>query len=128
MLYYGFHVMVGLGTILIALMAVAAGFLFTKRLENARWLLWILMFAFPFPYIATTAGWMVTELGRQPWIIVGIMHTVDGTSALVHPGQTIFTLLGFAGLYFLLGLLFLFLILREVLHGPSHVEAESPSK
>jgi cytochrome d ubiquinol oxidase subunit I len=128
MLYYGFHVMVGLGTILIALMAVAAGLMFTKRLEKTRWLLWILMLAFPFPYIANIAGWMVTELGRQPWIIVGVLHTIDGTSALVHPGQTIFTLLGFAGLYFVLGLLFLFLVMREVQHGPSHADAESPAK
>jgi cytochrome d ubiquinol oxidase subunit I len=76
------------------------------------------MLAFPFPFIANSAGWVVAEFGRQPWLVYGLMRTVDGTSQLVHPGQTVFTCLGFAGLYFVLGLLFLFLVGREVNHGP----------
>jgi cytochrome d ubiquinol oxidase subunit I len=83
-------------------------------------MLWVLIFAFPFPYIATTAGWMTTELGRQPWLVYGLMRTADGTSPNVHSGTALFTLIGFTGLYFLLGLLFLFLIGREINHGPSH--------
>jgi cytochrome bd ubiquinol oxidase subunit I len=81
-------------------------------------MLWVLMLAFPFPYIATTAGWMTAELGRQPWIVYGLMRTVDGASPTVHSGTTLFTLLGFCGLYFVLGVLFLFLIGREISHGP----------
>jgi cytochrome d ubiquinol oxidase subunit I len=81
-------------------------------------MLWALMLAFPFPYIATTAGWMTAELGRQPWLVYGLLRTADGASPSVHSGTVLFTLIGFAGLYFVLGLLFLFLIGREIAHGP----------
>ncbi len=66
-------------------------------------MLWVLMLAFPFPYIATTAGWMTTELGRQPWLVYGLFRTADGASPNVHSGTALFTLIGFAGLYFVLG-------------------------
>jgi cytochrome d ubiquinol oxidase subunit I len=119
LLYYSFHIMAGLGTIFILIMALAAFLLWRGRLLRARWLLWILMLAFPFPYIATTAGWMTAELGRQPWLVYGLMRTHEGGSQLVHSGETIFTCLGFAGLYTVLGFLFLYLIMREIAHGPS---------
>ena len=67
------------------------------------------MLAFPFPYIATTAGWMTAELGRQPWIIFHILRTGQGVSDVVSGGNVLFTLIGFTGLYFVLGVLFLFL-------------------
>jgi cytochrome d ubiquinol oxidase subunit I len=119
LLYYGFHIMVGLGTIFIAVMALAMFLLWRQRLMTTRWLLWILMLAFPFPYIATTAGWMTAEMGRQPWLIYGLMRTRDGASHLVHDGQTVFTSLGFAGVFVVLGFLFVFLVLREIMHGPT---------
>jgi cytochrome d ubiquinol oxidase subunit I len=76
------------------------------------------MLAFPFPYIANTAGWMTAELGRQPWIIYGILRTRDAASPAVHSGTVLFTLIGFTGIYLVLGLLFLFLVLRELEQGP----------
>ena len=118
LLYYCFHIMVGLGTIFIALMGVAAAFHARGRLERHRPLLWVLMLAFPFPYIANAAGWLTTELGRQPWVVYGLLRTTRAASPLVHPGSALFTLIGFAGLYFVLGVLFLFLIMREISHGP----------
>jgi cytochrome d ubiquinol oxidase subunit I len=82
--------------------------------------------AFPFPYIATAAGWMTTELGRQPWLVYGLLRTADGTSHLVHSGQTVFTSLGFAGLFVVLGFLFLYLVMREIVHGPeAHATASA---
>lgn len=119
LLYYSFHIMVGLGTLFIALYGLALWRLVRGRLERTRALLWVLMLAFPFPFIANTAGWMTAELGRQPWLVYGLLPTREGTSELVHGGQTIFTLLGFAGLYFVLGLLYLFLVSREIDRGPS---------
>jgi len=118
LLYYSFHVMVGLGTLFIAVMAVAALLALRRRLESSRWMLWILVLAFPFPYIANTAGWMTAELGRQPWLVYGLMRTAAGGSPTVHGGSTLFTALGFAGLYLVLGVLFLALVAREVAHGP----------
>jgi cytochrome d ubiquinol oxidase subunit I len=77
------------------------------------------MLAIPFPYIATTAGWVTAEAGRQPWIVHGLMRTSQGTSPQVGTGDTLFTLLGFSGLYLVVGILFLFLIGREIAHGPA---------
>ena len=118
LLYYAFHIMVGLGTIFIAVMALAMVQRLRGRLHDSRWLLWVLMLAFPFPYIATTAGWMTAELGRQPWLVYGLLRTADGRSPLVSSGTALFTLVGFAGLYFVLGVLFLVLVGRQILRGP----------
>ena len=118
LLYYSFHVMITLGTIFILLMAYAGFQNWRGQLESSTMLLWVLMLAFPFPYIANTLGWVTAELGRQPWLVYGLFHTRDGYSKVVSNGDTIFTLIGFAGLYFVLGLLFLFLVGREIAHGP----------
>ncbi len=119
LLYYSFHLMITLGTIFIILMAFATLQNWRGRLESSTALLWVLMLAFPFPYIANTLGWMTSELGRQPWLIHGLFRTSDGYSKVVSNGDTVFTLIGFVGLYFVLGLLFLFLIGREISHGPN---------
>ncbi len=118
LLYYAFHVMAGLGTLFILLMALANLQRWRGRLEQSRALLWALMLAFPFPYIATTAGWMTAELGRQPWLIYNLFRTSQGVSSVVNGGNVLFTLIGFAGLYFVLGVLFLFMVGREIAHGP----------
>jgi cytochrome d ubiquinol oxidase subunit I len=119
LLYYAFHVMVGLGTLMIGLMGLALLALLARRLFTTRWLLWALTLAFPFPYIAVTAGWMTAELGRQPWVIYGILRTADASSPAVHGGTALFTLIGFMGLDFLIGLAFLWLVAREVATGPT---------
>jgi cytochrome d ubiquinol oxidase subunit I len=118
LLYYSYHIMVGIGTLLILLMLLAIVALWRNRLYQSRPLLWALLLALPFPYIATTAGWMTAELGRQPWIIYGLMRTAQGFSPHVSAGNGLFTLMGFMGLYFILGVLFLFLVSREIGHGP----------
>jgi cytochrome bd ubiquinol oxidase subunit I len=121
LLYYAFHVMAGLGTIFIGLMALANLQRLRGRLEESRLLLWALMLAFPFPFIANTAGWMTTELGRQPWLIYGLFRTQEGYSDVVSSGDVLFTLIGVMGLYAVLGLLYLYLVGREILHGPGPV-------
>ena len=113
LLYYSYHVMVGLGTIFIAILALAALLLWRGRLYESKWMLWTLLMAFPLPYIANTAGWMTAELGRQPWLIYGLMRTAAGVSPRVSSGNTLFTLIGFMGLYTLLAVLFLFLIIAR---------------
>jgi len=118
LLYFSFHIMAGLGTLFIALMGVSAFLSWRRRLADHRPLLWALMLAFPFPFIANTAGWMTAELGRQPWLVYGIFRTADGPSAVVSPGNALFTLIGFCGLYFVLGVLYLYLVGHTVAHGP----------
>ena len=125
LLYYSFHIMAGLGTLFIGLMALVNLQRFRGRLMNTPLLLWALMLSFPFPFIANTAGWMTAELGRQPWLIFGLFRTAAGYSDVVSQGDALFTLIGFAGLYAAVGLLYLFLVGREVLNGPAHAEGES---
>jgi len=118
LLFYAYHIMAGLGTWFVLLMVVAAFLLWRGRLAASRWALWALLLSFPLPYIANTAGWMTAELGRQPWLIYGLMRTSEGYSDVVSAGNALFTLLGFMGMYALLGLLFTVLIYREIAHGP----------
>jgi cytochrome d ubiquinol oxidase subunit I len=122
LLYFAYHIMVGLGTILIAVMVISAFLLWRGLLYTARPMLWILMLFVPFPYIATTAGWITAEVGRQPWLIYGVMRTAAGISPRVSAGNGLFTLLGFMGLYLILGILFLWLVWREIDHGPGAPE------
>jgi cytochrome bd ubiquinol oxidase subunit I len=118
LLYYTYHIMVGLGTIFVAVYALAAWLVYRKRLYQTPLVLWALMLLAPFPYIATTAGWMTAELGRQPWLVYGLMRTAVGSSPQVSVGNGLFTLLGFMGLYSVLAVLFLFLVYLEVQRGP----------
>jgi cytochrome d ubiquinol oxidase subunit I len=120
LLYYAFHLMITLGTSFIAIMGWALWARWRGHLETSRPLLWVLLLSFPFPYIATSLGWMTAELGRQPWLIYGLLRTTDGYSLGVGDGDVIFTLIGFVGLYFVLGVVFLYLVGRELHHGPDH--------
>lgn len=124
LLYYSYHIMVGLGTIFILVMVTALFLLWRKRLFDTRWMLWILMLSFPFPYIANTAGWITAEVGRQPWLVYGLLRTDQGYSANVSSGNGLFTLLGFMGMYTVLSILFIILVWREIGHGPAFLSKE----
>ena len=119
LLYFSYHIMVGLGTIFIAVMSLAIFLLWRKTLFEARWLLWGIMLCLPFPYIANTAGWLTAEVGRQPWLVYGLLRTSAGYSSNVSAGNGLFTLLGFLGLYAVLAIFFLVLVFREIDHGPA---------
>ena len=121
-LYYAYHIMVGLGTIFIGLMLLAAVQLFRKKLYKTKWILWSLLFMLPFPYIANTTGWYTAELGRQPWLVYNLLRTTEGASPTVSSGNTLFTLMGFIGLYLLLGLLFLMLVGKIINKGPQIIK------
>jgi cytochrome d ubiquinol oxidase subunit I len=118
LLYFSYHVMAGLGTLFVALMLIAALLLWKGSLFRTRWVLWCLMLAFPFPYIANTAGWMTAEIGRQPWLVYGLVRTVDGSSANISAANGLFTLLGYMGLYTMLSAFLLFLFHRQIEQGP----------
>jgi cytochrome d ubiquinol oxidase subunit I len=119
LLYFAYHIMAGLGTLFAVVMAGAGWLLWRGHLFHTRWMLWVVMLAVPFPYIANTAGWMTAELGRQPWLIYGLMRTAAGASPYVNAANGLFTLLGFMGLYTLLAMLFLFLMHHELARGPA---------
>jgi len=119
--------MITLGMTFIGIMAWANWQRWRGRLGSSTALLWILMLAFPFPYVATSLGWMTAELGRQPWLVYGMFRTNQGYSQVVGAGDAIFTLIGFVGLYFVVGLLFLYLTGREIYHGPD-APAPAPNR
>jgi cytochrome d ubiquinol oxidase subunit I len=118
LLYFSYHIMAGLGTMFIAVTGLAAWLLWRRSLHEQRWLLWVLFLAIPFPFIANTAGWMTAELGRQPWIIHGVLRTSAGYSLAVSTGNVWFTFLGFIGLYIVLAFGCFFLFQRIIAVGP----------
>ncbi|MGA9248846.1 MAG: cytochrome ubiquinol oxidase subunit I, partial [Candidatus Acidiferrales bacterium] len=124
LLYFSYHIMVGLGTIFIAILLLAAWKLFRGTLFTSRVMLWALMLALPLPFIANTAGWITAEVGRQPWLIYGMLRTRAGVSSMVAAGNVWFTLLGFMGMYSVLAILFLFLVYREIEHGPGPLDLD----
>ncbi|MBN8550792.1 MAG: cytochrome ubiquinol oxidase subunit I [Deltaproteobacteria bacterium] len=118
LLYYSFHLMVMLGMIFILIMLAANIQRWRGKIDTSPAILWALLLAWPFPYIANTLGWMTAELGRQPWLVYGLFRTSEGYSKSVSNGDVVFTLIGFCGLYLFLGLMFLYLVGREISHGP----------
>ena len=124
--YYAYHIMVGLGTIFIAILAVSLFLLWRGTLFAHRGMLWLLMLAMPFPYIANEAGWTVAEVGRQPWAVYGLQRVAAGSSTNVTAGMTYFTLFGFMGLYLVVGLLYLMLLFRIVERGPGTEDLDAP--
>jgi cytochrome bd ubiquinol oxidase subunit I len=118
LVYFSYHIMVGLGTIFIAIQLIAAWKLFRGRLYESRAMLWILLLSFPLPIIANMAGWITAETARQPWLIMGLMRTPQGVSQQVPAGDAWFTLLGFLGLDAVLAILFLYSLYSAIDHGP----------
>src|SRR5271165_1452431 len=123
LLFYAYHIMAGLGTYFLLVMAISGFLLWRGALYRSPWVLWALLLSFPLPYIANTAGWMTAEIGRQPWLVYGLIRTSDGYSRNVSAGNTLFTLLGFMGMYTVLSILFIILVYRTVGEGPNGDQA-----
>ena len=113
--FVSFRTMVALGT-LFPLLTVIGMFL-RKRLLASRWYLWVMLFAIPLPYLAIEMGWVLAEVGRQPWIVYGLLKTAAAASP-VTPGQVMTTLVGFILVYGLLGLAGFYLIADFARKGP----------
>jgi len=127
LLFYSYHIMAGLGTYFVLIMAIAVLLLWRGELFQRRWALWPLLLSFPLPYIANTAGWMTAEIGCQPWVVYGLIRTSQGYSKYVSSGNSLFTLLGFMGLYTLLSILFVVMVYRIIDIGPGGAPAKSAS-
>jgi cytochrome d ubiquinol oxidase subunit I len=98
--FQSYHLMIALSFLFIGIMVLALVLHLLKRLEKARWMLWILVLSFPLPLIAINMGWMATEVGRQPWIVQGLLRTEDGVSPVVSAGE-VWVTLGLFGLVYL---------------------------
>jgi len=115
--FTGFRLMVGLGMLFMLLSAVAVFISFKNAHEKWGWFLKLLPFAIVLPYLAAELGWVVAEMGRQPWIVYGIMRTSDAASPVVSPGQILFTIISFFILYSLLAALDIWLLVKNARKG-----------
>jgi cytochrome d ubiquinol oxidase subunit I len=113
-----FHGMVAIGFALILVSAL--GFLYFRqgRLHERRWLLWILVFSVLGPQLANQLGWFAAEVGRQPWLVYGLMRTPEGLSAVVKANVVLTSLILFTFIYFLLFAVFIYLLNDKIQHGP----------
>jgi len=113
-----FHGMVGIGFAMIAIAAL--GFLYFRNgtLHERRWLLWILVLSVLGPQLANQLGWFAAEVGRQPWIVYGLMRTPAGLSAVVQANVILTSLILFTAVYFLLFAVFIYLLNDKIQHGP----------
>ena len=116
--FLSFRLMVGLGTFMILASLLAIFLTRREGLENRRAFLTLMVFAIPVPYLAEQFGWLVAELGRQPWIVYGVLKTADAVSKSVTSTQVVLSLLGFTALYGLLGAIDIFLLVKYAKKGP----------
>jgi len=124
LVFWAFRAMVGAGLAMIALAAAALFLTLKKWLDRYPWLLRLLMWAIPLPYIANTGGWLLAEVGRQPWIVFGLMRTEEGVSVSVSGGMVIFSLVAFVLLYGVLMVADVYLLAKYARKG---VQAEAAS-
>ena len=118
-----FHLMVAIGMALIGISWLGIllwwrGWLFDTSRRFSRMYLWLLVFAVLLQQISNQSGWFTAEIGRQPWIVYGLLRTSDGLSEAVDAGQVLFSLTLFGLMYLLLFALFVFLLDRKIRQGP----------
>lgn len=113
-----YHLMVTLGMLMIALTVFASFQWWRGKLFDYRWLLWAFVFAVFMPQIANQVGWFTAEMGRQPWVVYGLLRTSDALSKSVGANQVLFSLIMFSLIYSLLLVLFIYLLNKKIKHGP----------
>jgi cytochrome d ubiquinol oxidase subunit I len=121
--FLSFHNMVILGNAMALLSLAGVILLWRRRLEQARWWHRLMVLAVPLPMVAIQLGWLTAEVGRQPWIVYGLLRTADAVSKVVPAPQVLFSIVLFSIIYLLLGALWLYLMRREIEHGPATAEA-----
>ena len=122
--FVSYHNMVALGMLFILLTMLGTIQLYRKKLWESKKLLRIFIWAIPFPLLACQLGWISAEVGRQPWIVYNVLRTKDAVSTAIVGGDVIFSIILFALIYMLLGSLYVYLLVREIKHGPEAMEAK----
>ncbi len=113
LVFWSFRGMVGLGFLFVLISILLIVLYYGRKLSQSKWFLWLLVFTPPLPIIANWLGWIVTEVGRQPWVIYGLMKTREGVSRIT-TSEVAFTLFFFISIYAILLILWLFLTFREI--------------
>ncbi len=120
--FQAYHLMVAIGFTLIAISLLGIFFWWRGTLFKQRWMLWIFVFSVFLPQIANQVGWITAEVGRQPWIVYGLLKTSEGLSKAVEAGQVWFSLILFTVIYAGLFILFIYLLNEKIQHGPEEVD------
>lgn len=115
--FVSFHNMVILGMFFILAMFIGVFLIYRRKIEKTKWYLKLLLYSIPLPLVAIQFGWIVAEVGRQPWVVYKILKTADAVSISVTSGEILFSIILFGIIYLFLGSLFLFLLFKEVKHG-----------
>ena len=117
--FYSFHLMVILGFLFIIIFGTALYLLFKGSIDISRWFLWIALLSIPLPYLAGELGWVLAEVGRQPWIIQDLM-TVSGAVSQITSGSVITTFILFGGLFTILLIAEASIMVKQIKTGPKH--------
>lgn len=121
--FQAYHLMVVIGFLLIMISSIGVFYWWKGTLFSKKWLLRVFVFSVLLPQIANQIGWIVAEVGRQPWIVYGIMKTSEGLSKSVTAGQVWFSLIMFIIIYIFLFSLFIYLLNEKIKHGPEDVDS-----
>jgi cytochrome bd ubiquinol oxidase subunit I len=121
--FVSFHNMVVLGLYFIGVTLYAYIQLRRKKLFETTWLLKLFIWSIPLPLAACQLGWIAAEVGRQPWIVYGLLRTSEAHSANVTAEEILFSIILFGIVYLLLGILYIYILVREVNHGPQSAKA-----
>nr|WP_314834908.1 cytochrome ubiquinol oxidase subunit I [uncultured Flavobacterium sp.] len=120
-----YHIMIAIGMTLIALTLFACFMWWRGKLFETKWLLWVFSFSVILPQIANQVGWFTAEMGRQPWVVYGLLRTSKAFSQEVSSNQIVFSLALFTFVYSILLVLFIYSVNKKIKHGP-YEEADSP--
>lgn len=121
--FWSFRIMIAAGGLMILLALYGCYLALRRKLEGARpWFMKSMIFAISLPFIANTAGWIMTEVGRQPWTVFGYMTTEAGVSPNVTAGQILFSTIAFTAAYTILGIVMVYLFVRKIKAGPYAVD------
>ena len=115
--FFSFHSILILGTLFIGVTGLGLVFLWRRSLFDKRWFLRVLALTMPLPLAAIQFGWIAAEVGRQPWIVYGLLKTRDAASVAVSAGEILFSLILFSLIYLALGALWVFLLARKAKAG-----------
>jgi len=122
--FVSYHNMIILGMFFVLLMVWSTFLLYRKKLFKSMKTLKIILWSIPLPFIAIQLGWIVAEVGRQPWIVYKLLKTRDAASVTVSSGEILFSIIMFSLVYLVLGALWLFLLVKEIKHGPEKLSGE----
>ena len=121
--FQSYHLMVAIGFTIIGISLLGIFFWWRGTLFKQKWLMWIFVFSVVLPQIANQIGWITAEVGRQPWIVYGLLRTSEGLSKVVEAGQVWFSLILFTLVYIGLLILFIYLLNEKIQHGPEDVDS-----